>query len=142
MGYNSIRIVIKRHYRQSFMYCLTDIILALLAYVPISAFMSADQQVAFDHNYIIPLMKLFANAMLMVGAPVTFFSLIKNLTDIYIVSEKNSSGRRLQIKTIITLRIQPQTAFGKASDSRGSKSGRQLLSYHADLYAVYFHTWS
>ena len=65
------------------MYCLTDIILALLAYVPISAFMSADQQVAFDHNYIIPLMKLFANAMLMVGAPVTFFSLIKNLTDIY-----------------------------------------------------------
>ena len=112
MGYNSIRIVIKRHYRQSFMYCLIGIILALLAYVPISAFMSADQQVAFDHNYIIPLMKLFANAMLMVGAPVTFFSLIKNLTDIYIVSEKNSSGRRLQIKTIITSVVSILLAFG------------------------------
>ena len=57
-------------------------------------------------------MKLFANAMLMVGAPVTFFSLIKNLTDIYIVSEKNSSGRRLQIKTIITSVVSILLAFG------------------------------
>ena len=40
--------------------------------------------------------------MLMIGAPVTFFSLVKNLTGIYIVSEKNSSARELQIKTIVT----------------------------------------
>ena len=40
--------------------------------------------------------------MLMIGAPVTFFSLLKKFTDIYIISERNSVGRRLQVKTIIT----------------------------------------
>ena len=40
--------------------------------------------------------------MLMIGAPATFFSLLKNLTDIYVISEKNSVGRKLQVKTITT----------------------------------------
>ena len=55
-----------------------------------------------DAQFIFPLVKLFANAMLMIGAPVTFFSLLKNFTDIYIISARNSAGRRLQVKTIIT----------------------------------------
>ena len=112
LGYNIIHIVVKRNYRQSLMYCILGTLLAILAYIPINAFMSADQQVAFDHRVIYPLLKLFANAMLMVGTPVTLFSLIKNLTDIYIVSEKNSSGRELQMKTIITSVISIFLGFG------------------------------
>ncbi len=112
LGYNSIQIIVKRNYRQSLMYCALGTLLAILAYIPISAFMSADQQVELDSKLIYPLMKLFGNAMLMVGTPVTLFSLIKNLTDIYIVSEKNSSSRKLQMKTIVTSVISIMLAFG------------------------------
>lgn len=112
MGYNSVRIVVKRNYRRSLIYCAIGTLLAILTYIPISAFMSADQQVALDDGFIYPMMKLFGNAMLMVGTPVTLFSMIKNLTDIYIVSEKNSSGRKLQMKTIATSVISIILAFG------------------------------
>ena len=111
-GYNSIRVVVKRNYRSSLLYCMIGIVLAILVYLPISAIMSADKMVEIDKSYIMPLMTQFTNAMLMVGAPVTFFSLVKNLTDIYIVSEKSSSDRKLQIKTIITSVIAVLLAIG------------------------------
>ena len=93
------------------MYCALGTILAILAYIPISMYLSADQQITLDLRMINPLIKLFANAMLMVGTPVTLFSLIKNLTDIYIISEKNSSGRKLQMKTFATSIISILLAF-------------------------------
>ena len=101
-GYNRVSIVVKRNHNSSLMYCLIAIILAMLVATPLIAFVSADKLISLDENYIGPFIKQFANAMLMIGAPVTFFSLVKNLTDIYILSEKSSSARKLQMKTIIT----------------------------------------
>ena len=101
-GYNRVSIVVKRNHNSSLMYCLIAIILAMLVATPLIAFVSNDKLVSLDENYIGPFLKQFANAMLMIGAPVTFFSLVKNLTDIYIVSEKSSSARKLQVKTIVT----------------------------------------
>ena len=102
LGYNRISIVVKRNYSSSIMYCFIAFILAMLISTPLIAFISADDLSSLDTMFIQPLVKQFANAMLMIGAPVTFFSLIKNLTDIYIISEKSSSARKLQIKTIVT----------------------------------------
>lgn len=102
MGYNSIRIVVKRNYSSSLMYCFIAIILALLVSTLLHAFLSFDKMISLDNNIILPLIKQFENAMLMIGAPVTFFSLIKNMTDNYIISEKSSSGRKLQMKSILT----------------------------------------
>lgn len=101
-GYNRVSIVVKRNHNSSLIYCFIAMILAMLVTTPLIAFVSADKLVSLDENYIQPLIKQFANAMLMIGAPVTFFSLVKNLTEIYIISEKSSSARRLQIKTIVT----------------------------------------
>ena len=101
-GYNRVSIVVKRNHNSSLIYCLIAIILAMLVTTPLIAFVSADKLASLDKNYIGPLLKQFANAMLMIGAPVTFFSLVKNLADIYIVSEKSSSSRKLQMKTIVT----------------------------------------
>ena len=101
-GYNRVSIVVKRNHNSSLMYCLIAIILAMLVATPLIAFVSTEKLVSLDNNYIAPFIKQFANAMLMIGAPVTFFSLVKNLTDIYIVSEKSSSARKLQVKTIVT----------------------------------------
>ena len=112
MGYNSIRIVVKRNCRSSLLYSLIGNLLAVLIYLLIGATMSAEDIASLDKGYISPLMNQFANAMLMVGAPITFFSLVKNLTDIYIVSEKSSSDRKLQFKTIATSLIAILLAVG------------------------------
>ena len=81
---------------------LAAIVLAILVYIPINAFVSVDNQLIIADNIVFPLVKMFSNAMLMVGAPMTFFSLLKNFTDIYVISGRGSDGRRLQVKTIVT----------------------------------------
>lgn len=101
-GYNHISIVVKRNYSSSMMYCFIAIILAVLTGVLLNSFVDGDNLITLDTMFIVPTITQFTNAMLMIGAPVTFFSLIKNLTDIYIISEKSSSSRKLQIKTIAT----------------------------------------
>ena len=101
-GYNSIHITVKRSFQNILFASLSSLLLAVLAYIPIRAYISMDDQIRIANEIVFPLVKLFSNAMLMVGAPVTFFSLLKNLTDIHIISEKNSAGRKLQIKTFIT----------------------------------------
>lgn len=101
-GYNAVHITVKRSFQHTLFLSLASILLAILVYIPISAFMSMDDQIRLGEEIVFPLVKLFANAMLMIGAPVTFFSLLKNLTDIYIISERNSVGSRMQAKTIIT----------------------------------------
>lgn len=101
-GYNAIHIVVQRSFQNAVRLSLASILLAILVYIPISLFMSPESQVELGEQLVFPLVKLFSNAMLMIGAPVTFFSLLKNFTDIYIISEKNSIGSRLQIHTITT----------------------------------------
>lgn len=111
-GYNNIRVVVKRNYRSSLLYCMIGIVMAILVYLLLNTMISGDKMVDIDKSYITPTINQFANAMLMVGAPVTFFSLVKNLTDIYIVSEKSSSDRKLQVKTIVTSLIAILLAVG------------------------------
>lgn len=101
-GYNSIHIVVSRSFQNTLLISFASIFLAILVYIPINMYMSLEDQTRIGEEIVFPLVKVFANAMLMVGAPVTFFSLLKNFTDIYIISERNSAGRRLQIKTLIT----------------------------------------
>lgn len=51
-------------------------------------------------EWIAPLEKMFTNALLMIGAPMTLFSLLKNVTDSFIVAGRHSSSRRLFIKSM------------------------------------------
>ena len=111
-GYNSIRIVVSRSYSLFQLSCFAGILLAILAWLPVRNLMSADVQLAIEDRIVYPLIRLFCNAMLMVGAPITLFSMIKNLTDIYIIAERNSSGRRLQAKTFLTSGVSVALALG------------------------------
>ena len=52
------------------------------------------------NEWVLPLEKLFTNAVLMVGAPMTLFSLLKNVTDVFMVAERHSSSRRLFISSL------------------------------------------
>ena len=51
-------------------------------------------------EWVTPFQKLFTNAMLMIGAPMTLFSLLKNITDSFIVSERHSSPRKFFIASM------------------------------------------
>ena len=101
-GYNLVHIVVQRSFQVTLFLSLASILMAILIYIPVSAFVLPEDQTRLGEEIVFPLVKLFSNAMLMVGAPVTFFSLLKNLTDIHVISERNTAGRRLQVKTIIT----------------------------------------
>ncbi len=101
-GYNMVHITVKRSFQNTLLFSFVSLLMAILVYIPINAYMSTEDQIRLGEEIVFPLVKQFANAMLMIGAPVTFFSLLKNLTDIYVISEKNSVGSRLQVKTIIT----------------------------------------
>lgn len=111
-GYNLIRIVVKRSYHLSMLFCAAGIVLAILVYIPILLKTNELQRMILEQGYVFPVIKLFSNAMLLVGAPVTFFSLLKNLTDTYIISERSFSGRKLQLKTVITSFISVLLAIG------------------------------
>ena len=101
-GYNHIHITVKRSFQTSLFLGLGAVLMAVLVYIPINACVSMKDQLIIADNIVFPLIKMFSNAMLMIGAPVTFFSLLKNYTDIYVISERNSTGRKLQVKTLIT----------------------------------------
>lgn len=99
-GYNKITISVKRSYRRVIMSCFIAMLLAIAVYVPVH-FMATDVYTLFLYRDVVfPLERLFTNAILMIGAPVTFLSLINNLTDVYILSERDSGVRKLQGSTI------------------------------------------
>ena len=81
LGYNRVSIVVKRNNNSSLLYCLIAILLAVPVSIALIIFVSANNLTSLDDKFIQPVIKQFANAMLMIGAPVTFFSLVKNLTD-------------------------------------------------------------
>ena len=101
-GYNSLYITATRHVSKTMMYCLVAFCLAMLLYAGVLASLSPEAKRDIFTGFVFPMEKLFTNAVLMVGAPVTFFSLLKNLTDAYIISEKGSGTRRLQRGTLVS----------------------------------------
>ena len=102
LGYNAIIISVSRGHRTSLRACAVASLLAVIAYLPLSYLLDAGEQQELFANYVFPLETLYANAMLMVGAPMTFFSLLKNLTDTYVVSQRESDVRKLQARTLMT----------------------------------------
>ena len=95
-GYNSIRITLKRSRNRSLVYCLAAFGLAILTYLVVTPMMESDGIVPTAENLIYPIEKLFANGILMIAAPVTFFSMLKNMTDAFVVADRDSSLRKFQ----------------------------------------------
>ena len=94
-AYNIIRVSV---YKNAWSFILPNLI-AVLAAIIVGTVLgftidSSSRQV-LSQEWIAPLEKLFTNAMLMIGAPMTLFSLLKNVTDVFIVAEAHSSPRKL-----------------------------------------------
>ncbi len=102
-GFNITQIVVKRKHLLTVLNCLISILLAIILYLPVHFLgVGLRPRVYFSVICVRPLQTLFGNAALMIGAPVTFFSLLKNLTNSYITSERYSNIRKLQFKSVVT----------------------------------------
>ena len=101
-SYNIIELTVKRGQRKALIYCLIGFVSAIVVYTILNLILDAATQESLLTQIVAPIEQLYSKAMLMVGAPMTFFSLIKNLMDTYIVAERSSIARKLQSKTIVT----------------------------------------
>lgn len=99
-GYNVIRISASKSARA---FILPNVIAVIAAIVVSLVFAFVLDDAGHDlvvREWITPLQKLFTNAVLMIGAPMTLFSLLKNVSDSFIVSERNSSSSKLFIASV------------------------------------------
>lgn len=101
-GYNYLSIKVTRGYNRFLMQCLIGLGAAVLTYLLMEHVIGNKASTVVLDSLVFPLEKVFTNAMLMVGTPLTFCALLRNLTDAYIVSEKDSHSRRLQMGALRT----------------------------------------
>ena len=111
-GFNTIRITVKRSYRALYLFNGMSILCALAVYGILSLLTDPDWQLSLVNDYLLPIQKLYGNALLMVGAPVTIFSLWKNLTDANLVFEQSRGATSLRIRTITTSIVAIVLALG------------------------------
>ncbi len=81
---------------------LTAFVLAVLSFILIIAvFKEVEQQEQIGRG-IRHMEELFTDAMLSVAAPVTFFSLLRNLTNMFVLGEGNSPMRRIEARALFS----------------------------------------
>lgn len=135
--FNSIRIQARRSFVGAALAYLVAILIAVLVYAVIHSTVGAETEVAIRSNLLYPLETLFSNAVLMIGAPVTFLSLLKNLTGIYILSERDSGLRKITHQTLtsscisVLLALVLSSIIGSAAIALGlSVSGGGEMRVH------------
>ena len=101
-SYNIIRISLKRAYAPHLILCAVGFLAAILAYTLLLQTTDSTARNALASNWVAPMETLFANAILMIGTPMTFFSILKNLLVTHVISERSSGIRKLQQKTAAT----------------------------------------
>ena len=101
-GRNFISITIRQSFQKAQMTYIIASILAILAYSFICLFTDTAVQADLQEDIVFPIEKVFANSMLMIAAPVTFFSLLKNRTNAYFQAEWSINVRRLHSISYLT----------------------------------------
>ena len=101
-GINSIQITIKHSCGRTLIPCVLGFLLAVIVYILLRCFFSEEENHYILSGVIFPFEKWSANLLLMVGAPVTFISYLKNLTDTYIILGRRSSVRKIRQSIIVS----------------------------------------
>lgn len=101
-GYNRIEIDVRKSFQMTQIVCLIAAAVAVIAYFLMRENLEPSVQQGLLNNLIVPLEQLFANAVVMIAAPVTFFSLLKNQINASIVAEWNSTVKRLYRNSMIS----------------------------------------
>lgn len=115
-SYNTVYMTVKRAYATQTVLCLVGFVGAILAYLILSHVLIPAKRIDLRENWILPVENLFTNAMLMIGAPMTFFSILKNLLESHVISKRSSYAYGLHAKTIETssMMVAVAVVFGLA----------------------------
>ena len=102
---NSISILARRS-NNAGIYCTIAFVAAFLTYVVLDLCLSPDtmmqlsDRVYLTNNFLDITEQFFGNAMLMIAAPVTFFSLVTNITTVSVIGSQRIDLNRLIIKIV------------------------------------------
>ena len=113
-GSNYLTLVVKKRSPMGARNIGITMALAILAYFVISSIFESHEQQELIRDGVFQLEMLFAKAMLSVGAPVTFFSLLRNLTTMYILREGDSLMRTIQVRALVSSALAVVLAVGAA----------------------------
>lgn len=94
-GYNVVRMSVRQSAWIFILPNLAAIVAAVIVGVLLKLALGDAEQQMLAEEWIAPLEKLFTNAVLMIGAPMTLFSLLRNVTGSFMVAERHSSSRKL-----------------------------------------------
>ena len=112
-GCNYLTITARRSSVSMIQHNLLALALAVLAFILIATQIDKSRHQDIIDGLMLA-EKLFADLIIGVGAPVTFFSLLRNLTNMYIVSEGNLGMRRLQARAITSSVVTVALSIGTA----------------------------
>ncbi|MGI6220415.1 MAG: dicarboxylate/amino acid:cation symporter [Coriobacteriales bacterium] len=104
-GYNVVRISVSQSAWAFILPNLVAVVAAVIVGIALRLTLGDTGQQVLAEEWITPLEKLFTNAVLMIGAPMTLFSLLKNVTDSFIVAERHSSSRKLFANSVASSAI-------------------------------------
>ena len=99
-GHNVIRLTVKRNRGMAALPCFFAFLAAVLVYALLDCFLNTEEEHYVMNEVVLPLERWGANLVLMVGAPVTFISFVKNMTDSFIILDRKSDIRK--IRNVIT----------------------------------------
>jgi Na+/H+-dicarboxylate symporters len=101
-GTNFLTLVTKRSVLMALRNIGIAMALGIAAFIVIMSFFESPEQQESIRTWVFQGEMLFAKAMLSIGAPVTFFSLLRNLTNMYILREGDSMMRSIQGKALLS----------------------------------------
>ncbi len=99
-GYNVVRISVGKSAWSFILPNLVAVIAAVVVGGVLEFALDEAGRQLIAREWVTPLEKLFTNAVLMIGAPMTLFSLLKNVTDSFLVAERHSSSRKLFMTSV------------------------------------------
>ena len=113
-GSNYLTLVAKRSSPMGARNIAITAALAVIAFLVITSIFDSSEQQETIREGMFQLEMLFTKAMLSIGAPVTFFSLLRNLTNMYILREGDSLMRTIQVRALVSSAISVVLAIGAA----------------------------
>ena len=114
-GRNRIVITVRRSHSKAMIPALIGILLGVAVWTPVSIFTSLETELWLLDNIINPLEVLYGNMVLMIGGPLTFLSILKNLTETHLINDSAREANRLRLSIFYTSSISILLALGTAA---------------------------
>ena len=99
-GCNAIRISVGQSAWAFILPNLIAVVAAIIVGAVLELTLDETTRQLIAEEWTLPLQKLFTNAVLMIGAPMTLFSLLKNVTDCFVVADRHSASRKLFVTSM------------------------------------------